>query len=159
MMTLLDPTRALLIGAALVLLAPSPSWANEKLVGDWKLDMSSSEGGRMNFNGIDLSIAIDGDKFIVKWLIHRDEGDEKFDYTYLTNGEPHTVVGPGDNSREVTAKWRSGRLQVKFNVPSADNIEVKETWKIKRGALDLRIVGPNPVTGGAFVIKRTFVRQ
>ena len=158
MMTLSNPARALLIGAALLLLAPAPSWANEKLVGDWKLDMSRSEGGRMNFSGIDLSVAIDGDKFVVEQLIHRHAGDEKLEYTYITDGEAHTVSGPGDSSREVTAKWKKGRLEVTYLAPNADNIEVKETWKIKRGVLDLKYVAPNPI-GGAFVMKRTYVRQ
>ena len=107
----------------------------------------------MNFSGIDLSVAIDGDKFIVEQLVHRDAGEEKFEYTYITDGEAHTVSGPGDNSREVTAKWRSGRLQVTYSLPNADNLEVKETWKIKRGVLELRYVAPNPI-GRTFVMKR-----
>jgi hypothetical protein len=158
MMIRFDPALKLLFAAALILLAPAPSWANEKLAGDWKLDASRSEGGRMNFSGIDLSLTVDGDKFMVKQLVHRDSGDETFEYAYVTDGEPHTVAGPGENSREVTARWRKGRLEATYLAPNAENVTVKETWKIKRGVLELRYVAPNPI-GGTFLIKRTYVRE
>ena len=78
----------------------------------------------------------------------RAEDPYDVEYLYLTSGDPHKVVGPGDFEREVTAKWEGKKLVVKWTI-DFNGIEVLavETWKMKRAGLEVKQVYTAPMGG------------
>ena len=158
-------TRTLIMPAVAVAMALAPQALaeskQEAYAGEWVSDMSRCQGGCGDIKSINLTIKVDGDKFHAKHVVVRTEKTEEFDYTYTTDGEPHSA--PFSNrttDRIVVAKWKGSKLATEYKAPPPnDTIDVKEGWKLKKGELYIKYtIGPIP-TGGNLIRKRYYTRK
>ncbi len=156
-MTQLPRMATPLIAAAALLLAPLAASANSDFEGEWKLDVERSrEIGETT--GAKQVIKLEGKNVQVSRQVERG-GEDPYDveYLYLTGGDPHKVVGPGDFERQVTAKWDGKRLIVKWTLDfNGIEIPTVETWKMKRAGLEVKQVYTTPM--GEREVRLFFVR-
>ena len=145
--------------AAMLLLATAPAAANEKFAGEWKLDrIEGGSGGPMP--EIDMSVVVWDGKFEVEQKIRRDgEQEKQHSYTLVTNGEPHDVPGLDRVRMGLVAKWKGKKLSVSYKAEErGTDWEVTETWKLKKGELEVKTVIPVPAMGSNVMWKTIYAR-
>ncbi len=152
-------TLSMLAAAAVLLLATAPAAANDKLAGDWKLDRI--EGGSVAPPPeIDMSAVVSDGKFEVEQKIREEDEEEKhFSYTLVTDGEPHDVPGLDRIRKGLVAKWKGKKLRVEYKAEeSGRDYEITETWKLRKGELEVKTVIPVPVLGRNISWKAIYAR-
>lgn len=124
--------------AAALLLAPiaAPAGANGDFAGDWVFDAKRSKN--TDLREATQRVTLEGDDVRVQRTVTRGNLDpEQFEFVYLTNGNPHKVVGQFE--REVTAVWDGKELRVEwtFDVRGFE-VAAQEIWKKKRAGLEIK---------------------
>jgi hypothetical protein len=150
-----------LLTAGLCLLVAQTALANDKFAGSWKLDRMEAHPGREPVE-IEMTIAVEGKDLLVDGIVtRRDSEPEKYSFRYITDGKPHEVPGDGDEPRLASAKWKGSKLAVEFMTErKGAKVEVKETWRIKKGELVIQLKSPPPPPESKdWVVKQYFVRQ
>lgn len=145
--------------AAALLLTATPAAANGKFAGEWKLDRIEGGSGAPPPE-IDMSVVVSDEKIEVEQKI-RPEGEEEkeLSYTLITNGEPHDVPGLDRVRKGLVAKWKGKRLNVNYKAEErGTDWDVRETWKLKKGELEVKTVIPVPAMGSNIMWKAIYAR-
>jgi hypothetical protein len=131
--------------------------ANPKFEGDWVMVVDKSKGLR-GLNSLTQKVTLEGENVKVERTGQNGElAPESYEYTYLTNGEEHHVVGPVSFPRDVTAEWKGKKLVVEWEMQNSGvSVSAKETWKTRKGGLEIKRTFNSPA--GNFVQKLYFVR-
>ncbi len=147
-----------LIAAAALLLVPLAASGNSEFEGEWKLDLEKSRGDLGELTAATQLITLEGKNLKVSRHVERGaEEPQDFEYVYLTSGDLHKVVGPGEFEREVTAKWKGKELVVKWTLLFNEiEIPTVETWKKRRSGLEMKRVFSTPI--GDREVRMFFVR-
>jgi len=152
----------LLLGA--LVLVPALASANGDFAGNWKLDPEKSKGMRPEApTDVVMTLALDGENLLVERTAVREEGPDKAEWTYVTDGAPHEIVGK-TLTRITTAKWKGKKLEVSYKLEiQGIEVDVAETWKMRKKGLEVKYVSKVPDMGlgnqQTFVTKQLFVRQ
>jgi hypothetical protein len=152
----------LLLGT--LMLVPALASANGDFAGTWKLDPEKSKGMRPEApTDVVMTIALEGENLVVERIAVREEGPDKAEWTYVTDGEPHEIVGK-TLTRITTANWKGKKLQVSYKLEIRGiEVDVSETWKMKKSGLYIKYVSKVPDMGlgnqQTFITKQLFVRQ
>ena len=152
-------TAALVALAVMVLLPATPAAANDKFAGEWKLDRIEGGSGAPPPE-IDMSVAVSDDKLEVEQKIRPvGEEEKELSYTLVTNGEPHDVPGLDRVRKGLVAKWKGKKLNVTYKAEeSGRDWDVTETWKLRKGELEVRTVIPVPAMGRTIMWKAIYAR-
>ena len=163
MKTTMKRCASLLLLGALVLV-PALASANGDFAGTWKLDPEKSRGMRHEApTDVVLVLALDGENLLVERTAQRDDGPDKAEWTYVTDGAPHPIVGK-TQTRVTVANWKGKKLEVSYKLEfSGVEVDISETWKMKKSGLYIKYVSKVPDMGlgnqQTFITKQLFVRQ
>ena len=148
-----------LAAAAMLLLATAPAAANDKFAGEWKLDRIEGGSGAP-MPEIDMSVVVSDGRFEVEQKIRREGEEEKqYSYTLLTNGDPQDVPGLDRMRKGLVAKWKGKKLSVSYKAEErGTDWEITETWKLKKGELQVKTVIPIPAMGSNIMWKSIYAR-
>lgn len=151
-------TAAFAVAAALLLTA-TPAAANDKFAGEWKLDRIEGGSGAPPPE-IDMSVVVSDDKIEVDQKIRPvGEEEKEFSYTLVTNGEPHDVPGLDRVRKGLVAKWKGKKLNVNYKAEErGTDWDVTETWKLRKGELQVKTVIPVPAMGSNIMWKAIYAR-
>jgi hypothetical protein len=149
-----------LVAAAALIAAPAPVQANPEFAGEWVLDpQRSSDLGRLK--AANRTVVLEGKNLRINSTADWGQGDpESFEYTYITDGVEHHVVGPPRWKRDVTAVWKGffgQKLEVTWTMDfDGNSVYFTELWEKKSRGLRMTNKMKTPVRN--FEQKLYFVR-
>ena len=150
---------SMVAAAAAVLLSAVPAAANDEFAGDWKLDRIEGGSGAPQPE-IDMSVVVVDERLDVSQKIRREGEEEKmFSYTLVTDGEARDVPGLDRVRKGLVARWKGKKLRVEYKAEeNGADYEVTETWKLRKGELQVKTVIPVPVIGRNISWKAIYAR-
>ena len=145
--------------ATLSFFLSTPALANEEFGGNWKLDPELSKGMRPNApTDVRLDVQVRGTDLVVTRTAHVEGEDRTMNYTYVADGEPHELPGPGGSTRTASAEWKGKKLRVTYKLNfGGPELNVVETWSLKKKGLEVKYV--TDLLDRKFVTKQLYVRQ
>ena len=152
-------SRSVCIAVLAASLFAPPAFANDRFAGDWVLDLAKSEGMRQKPRSLVQTVRIEDGNVGVHREFEPPEGEKQtVEFTYVTDGELHTIPAPRGRTRDVTAEWKGKKLVVRFEVEPREGlvVPIKETWRIKKGELLIKTNATTPM--GQRVVKMYFTR-
>lgn len=156
----MKPKSVLLLLCIPLLLAAPSVWANEKLAGAWTLNLEKSEGMRQKPKSLLQTVKVEDGNVTIHRQFEPPEGEPRtIEFTYVTDGEQHSVPVADGSSREVKARWKGKKLFVEFELRPQRNIlvPVTERWSLKgKDRLLVKTTARTPV--GDRVVKMYFDR-